>query len=592
MEIIKADVAVVGAGGGGLRAAIAVAEKDPSLNVALISKVYPMRSHTCAAEGGSAGVAKEEDTLDNHFNDTVAGGDWLCDQDVVESFVEQAPKELTQIEHWGCPWSRTPNGKVAVRKFGGMKIERTWFAADKTGFHMLHTLFQTSIQFPSINRYDEFFCTDLIVDDNRCQGVLAIEIKTGEPKLFLARSVIIAAGGAGRVYPFTTNGAIKTGDGMSMAYRAGVPLQDMEFVQYHPTGLPGTGILVTEGCRGEGGILTNKDGYRYLQDYELGPVSPPDQPQPKTMELGPRDRLSQAFWQEDRKGRTIPSEWGTNIVHLDLRHLGEKKIDERLPFVRDLASSYVSADPVYKPIPVRPVVHYTMGGIKTDGTGATPLQGLYAVGECASCGLHGANRLGSNSLTELLVLGRASGEAAAQFVKDGSFGLMDDAKGLDLAGAGLDKIMKLHGSQNKGTESIAAIRNEMGEAMERGVGIYRMGEEIQQTVDKIRELRDRYQDVKVGDSSKVFNTEWLTALELGALLDVALAMAKSAVERKESRGSHQRLDGLEARDDEKYLAHTLAYYNGDDDPRIEYDPVTITKSQPAKRVYGGANEGC
>ena len=331
MEIIKADVAVVGAGGGGLRAAIAVAEKDPSLNVALISKVYPMRSHTCAAEGGSAGVAKEEDTLDNHFNDTVAGGDWLCDQDVVESFVEQAPKELTQIEHWGCPWSRTPNGKVAVRKFGGMKIERTWFAADKTGFHMLHTLFQTSIQFPSINRYDEFFCTDLIVDDNRCQGVLAIEIKTGEPKLFLARSVIIAAGGAGRVYPFTTNGAIKTGDGMSMAYRAGVPLQDMEFVQYHPTGLPGTGILVTEGCRGEGGILTNKDGYRYLQDYELGPVSPPDQPQPKTMELGPRDRLSQAFWQEDRKGRTIPSEWGTNIVHLDLRHLGEKKIDERLP---------------------------------------------------------------------------------------------------------------------------------------------------------------------------------------------------------------------------------------------------------------------
>jgi fumarate reductase flavoprotein subunit len=316
------------------------------------------------------------------------------------------------------------------------------------------------------------------------------------------------------------------------------------------------------------------------------------------MELGPRDRLSQAFWQEDRKGRTIPTEWNTNVVHLDLRHLGEKKIDERLPFVRDLATSYVNADPVYKPIPVRPVVHYTMGGIKTDVHGATPLPGLYAVGECASSGLHGANRLGSNSLTELLVLGRTSGEAAARFIKEGGFGLLDDAKGLDLAGAGLDKILKLHGSQNRGTESIAAIRNEMGEAMENGVGIYRIGEETQQTVDKLRELQGRYTDVKVGDSSKVFNTEWLTALELGALLDVAMAMAKSAVDRKESRGSHQRLDGFEARDDEKYLAHTLAYYNGADDPRIEYQPVTITKSQPAERVYGGAaskegpNAGC
>jgi fumarate reductase flavoprotein subunit len=588
VEIIKTDVVVVGAGGGGLRAAIAIAEADPNLSVALISKVYPMRSHTCAAEGGAAGVAQDHDTLDNHFNDTVSGGDWLCDQDVVEFFVERAPRELTQMEHWGCPWSRNPDGKVAVRKFGGMKIARTWYAADKTGFHMLHTLFQTSIKYSSIHRYDEFFCTDLIVDEDRCQGILTIEIRTGEPKLFLAKSVIIAAGGAGRVYPFTTNGGIKTGDGMSMAYRAGVPLQDMEFVQYHPTGLPGTGILVTEGCRGEGGILTNKDGYRYLQDYELGPVSDPSDPQPKTMELGPRDRLSQAFWQEDRKGKTIPTEWGTNVVHLDLRHLGEKKIDERLPFVRDLASSYVNADPVYKPIPVRPVVHYTMGGIKTDVNGATPLAGLFAVGECASSGLHGANRLGSNSLTELLVLGRTSGEAAVRHLKDSGVGLLDDAKARDLAGAGLDKIMKLHGRDNKGTESIAAIRNEMADAMEKGVGIYRIGDEIQQTVDKIRELRERYTHVKVGDTSKVFNTEWLIALELGALLDVAFAMAKSAVERKESRGSHQRLDGFEARDDKNYLAHTLAYYNGTDDPRIEYADVKITKSQPAKRVYGGA----
>jgi fumarate reductase flavoprotein subunit len=584
VEIVKTDVAIVGAGGAGLRAAIAVAEANPNLAIALISKVYPMRSHTCAAEGGSAGVAQSHDTLDNHFNDTVSGGDWLCDQDVVEFFVEEAPKELIQMEHWGCPWSRKPDGHVAVRAFGGMKIERTWYAADKTGFHMLHTLFQTSHKYPSIKRFDEFFSTDLIVDDGRCQGVTGIEIRTGEMKLFQAKAVIIAAGGAGRVYPFTTNGAIKTGDGMAMAYRAGVPLQDMEFVQYHPTGLPGTGILVTEGCRGEGGILTNKDGYRYLQDYGLGPPDP--WPRNKAMELGPRDRLSQAFWHEDRKGRTIETQWGTNVVHLDLRQLGEKKINERLPFVRDLASSYVNADPVYKPIPVRPVIHYTMGGIKTDIKAATPLPGLFAAGECASSGLHGANRLGSNSLTELLVLGKQAGLSAVSYLKEGVQN-GPEAKVRDLAGAALDRAMTLLGKTD-GSETIATLRNEMTDAMEKGVGIYRIGEETQETCDKLAELRSRYADVRVSDTSKVFNTEWLTAIELGSMLEVAHAMAHSAVQRKESRGSHQRLDGYEKRDDVNFLKHTLAYYNPEGAPRIEYEDVTITKSQPAERVYGGA----
>ena len=274
MDLISTDIAIIGAGGAGLRAAIAVAEADPSLSLCLLSKVYPMRSHTVAAEGGAAAVIKDDDSLDYHFHDTVSGGDWLCDQDAVELFVNMAPRELLQMEHWGCPWSREPSGKVAVRPFGGMKIERTWYAADQSGFHMLHTLFQTSLKYPSIRRFDEYYATDLLVEDARCTGAVAIEMRSGRMVGFQAKAVIIATGGCGRIFPFTTNGAIKTGDGMAMAYRAGVPLKDMEFIQYHPTGLPGTGILMTEGSRGEGGLLINKDGYRYLQDYGLGPPDP------------------------------------------------------------------------------------------------------------------------------------------------------------------------------------------------------------------------------------------------------------------------------------------------------------------------------
>ncbi len=412
MDVVPADILVIGAGGAGLRAAISIAETSSSLAVSLLSKVYPMRSHTVAAEGGAAGVTKDNDSLDDHFHDTVTGGDWLSDQDAVELFVKTAPLELTQIEHWGCPWSRESSGRVAVRPFGGMKIERTWYAADKTGFHILHTLFQTSLKFPSIRRFDEFYVTDLLVDDGRCVGAAAIEIRSGRMMAFVAKAVIIAGGGAGRIFPFTTNGAIKTGDGMAMAYRAGVPLKDMEFVQYHPTGLPGTGILITEGARGEGGILVNKDGYRYLQDYNLGPADP--WPRKKAMELGPRDRLSQAFWHEQKKGRTVKTAYG-DVVHLDIRHLGEKKIDERLPMVRELATTYSGVDPVHAPIPVRPVVHYFMGGIHTDIETATVIAGLFACGECACVSINGANRLGSNSLTELLVFGALAGRNAAAF---------------------------------------------------------------------------------------------------------------------------------------------------------------------------------
>src|SRR6266849_6142903 len=411
------DVLVIGGGGAGLRAAHAAAETSDRLSIAVLSKVYPMRSHTVSAEGGSAAVMRDNDSLDTHAKDTIFGSDFLADQDVVEAFVKEAPGQMIQLEHWGCPWSRDPDGRVSVRPFGGMTVNRTLYAADKTGFHMLHALFQTSLKYDQIVRYDEWFATSLLVEDGRVCGVAAVNVQDGTVGAITAKAVILCTGGGGRVFPFTTNAAIKTGDGMALAYRASAPLKDMEFVQYHPTGLPGTGILITEAARSEGGILVNKDGYRYLQDHNLGkplPVDDPRHPQKKTMELGPRDRLSQAFMKEREKGRTIPGPYG-DVVHLDVRHLGEKKIDKKIPFVRELAKNYAGIGPVYEPIPVRPVVHYMMGGLSTDKEGATPVPGLFAAGECACVSINGANRLGSNSLTELLVFGARAARSAAHF---------------------------------------------------------------------------------------------------------------------------------------------------------------------------------
>jgi fumarate reductase flavoprotein subunit len=584
MDIFKADVAIVGAGGAGLRAAIAVAEADPKLSIALISKVYPMRSHTVAAEGGAAAVTQPHDSLEAHFHDTVAGGDWLCEQDVVEDFVAHAHEEMVQMEHWGCPWSRKPDGHVNVRAFGGMKIERTWFAADKTGFHMLHTLFQTSIKYPSIRRFDEHFCVDLVVADGRAQGVVAIEIASGEFRLIQAKSVIIATGGAGRVFRENTNGGIVTGDGMALAYRHGVPLRDMEFVQYHPTCMPGTGLLFTEACRGEGGFLLNKDGYRYLQDYGLGPAEPT--PRNKAMELGPRDRLSQAYWHEKQKGRTIAGPHGC-VVHLDLRHLGETKLRERLPQIYELAVEYLGVDPAKEPIPVLPAVHYTMGGITADGRTASPLQGLYSVGECSSVGIHGANRLGSNSLTELLVFGKVAGVQAAAHAKAVGHGSAPVVG--TLAEESRNHAQAILGRRGGG-ERIATLRREMAQSMENGCGIYRTAETMQSTCDKLAELKQRYKRAQIDDRSKAWNTDWLLAIELGYLLDVGQAMAHSALHRKESRGSHQRLDGFEQRDDVNFLKHSLAYFAADDAPRIAYGPVKITSSPPGTRAYGAAGE--
>jgi fumarate reductase flavoprotein subunit len=368
---------------------------------------------------------------------------------------------------------------------------------------------------------------------------------------------------------------------MGMAFRAGAPLQDMEFVQYHPTCLPGTGILMTEACRGEGGILFNKDDYRYLQDYGLGPVDP--WPRNKAMELGPRDRLSQAFWHEHQKGRTIKTDLG-DVVNLDLRHLGEKKLKERLPFICELAKDFVGVDPVTAPIPVRPAVHYTMGGIKTDLTATTPLPGLFAVGECASSGLHGANRLGSNSLTELMVLGKQAGKYASEYARNVE---VTNRAAIETQANNCEQRIKALVNRTDGNERVSTIRKEMALTMEEGAGIYRIEETMQATCDKLNELKERVKRVKLDDTSSVFNTELFLAIELEAMLETATTMAHSALNRKESRGSHQRIDGFEERDDVNFLKHSLAYYNPDGDPRIEYDDVCITKSKPAERVYGG-----
>jgi len=579
LDISSTDVLLIGGGGAGLRAAIAVAETNPNLRVAVVSKVYPMRSHTVSAEGGAAGAIRPDDSFDEHAYDTISGGDWLPDQDAVEMFVKEAPLELMRLEHWGCPWNREPDGRVAVRPFGGMKKERTWFAADKTGFHMLHTLFQTSLKYNAVQRYDEYYATKLLIEDGQVQGCVAIEISSGKIQAIAARAVILCTGGAGRVFPFTTNAAIKTGDGMALAYRSGAPLKDMEFVQYHPTGLPFTGILITEAARAEGGYMLNKDGYRYLQDYNLGKPQP--EPVLRSMELGPRDRLSQAFVKEYEKGRTIEGPYGA-VVHLDLRHLGEKKINAKIPFVRELCLKYENLDPVKELIPVRPVIHYVMGGIHTDMNGATALKGLYAAGEAACVSINGANRLGSNSLTECLVFGARAGRDAAEFAS------VQRMPGRHLLAQAADEESRLDDqflNKTGGRERIATIREEMQKTMEQSAGIYRSGESLEKGAHKLRELQERFLDVGLDDHSRTFNTELVAALELGSMLDVAEAMIQCALHRTESRGAHQRTD-FPARDDQKFLAHSLVARREDGVPEVSYQPVTITRWPPAERVYG------
>ena len=569
MEHLSHDVLIIGGGAAGLRAAIAAAEFNPKLNVAVVSKVYPMRSHTVSAEGGMAAVLREYDSLDSHAYDTIKGSDFLADQDAVEFFVKESPREAIRLEHWGCPFSRDPDGRISVRAFGGMSVKRTVFATDKIGFHLLHTLFQTSLKFSNIHRYDEWFVTSLLVDDGKVEGVTAIELRTGDLVTILAKAVVIATGGCGKIFQFTTNGWIKTGDGMALAYRAGVPLKDMEMVQYHPTLLPNTGILITEAARGEGGYLLNKDGERFLKRYVPG-----------KMELGPRDIISRAEMTEISEGRAFEGPYGS-YVHLDLTHLGEAVIEEKLPFVKELAERYVGIDPAHEPIPVRPGQHYQMGGVHTDMYGYTGLPGLYAAGEVACVSINGANRLGSNSLTECLVFGAAAGKAAAEYAQKQpapSFG--NPVQGLFMIEENriYDQILK----HEKG-ERISAIRTQMQQAMEKYVGIYRDENSLMEACRIVGELKKRVKNAVVEDKDRVFNTELVSALELEFMLDAAEAIAYSALHRRESRGTHSRIDYTK-RDDLVFMKHTTAY-KGPDGPRIEYSPVTITRWKPEERVY-------
>jgi len=569
VEHFSHDVLIIGGGAAGLRAAIAAAEFNPKLDVAVVSKVYPMRSHTVSAEGGMAAVLRDYDSLDSHAYDTIKGSDFLADQDAVEFFVREAPREAIRLEHWGCPFSRDPDGRISVRAFGGMAVKRTVFATDKIGFHLLHTLFQTSLKFPSVHRYDEWFVTSLLVDGGKVEGVTAIELRTGEFVTILAKAVVIATGGCGRIYQFTTNGWIKTGDGMALAYRAGVPLKDMEMVQYHPTLLPNTGILITEAARGEGGYLVNKDGERFLKRYVPG-----------KMELGPRDIISRAEMVEIREGRGFEGPYGS-YVHLDITHLGEVVIEEKLPFVKELAERYVGIDPAHEPIPVRPGQHYMMGGVHTDISGFTGLPGLYAAGEVACVSMNGANRLGSNSLTECLVFGAAAGKAAAEYAqKQGKPSFGNPVQGLAMT-----EEKRIYGQvlkPEKG-ERISTIRTEMQTTMEKHVGIYREENSMAEACRILGQLKSRVRNAVVEDKDRVFNTELVSALELDFMLDAAEAIAYAALDRRESRGAHSRVD-YPKRDDLVFMKHSMAY-KGPSGPRIEYSPVTVTRWKPEERVY-------
>jgi fumarate reductase flavoprotein subunit len=570
VDIPTYDVLVVGGGLAGIRAAIAAVSTDPTVSVALVSKVYPMRSHTVSAEGGCAAVLREPDSFENHAFDTVKGSDYLADQDVVEVFVREAPLEVVQLEHWGCPWSREPDGRISVRPFGGMTTWRTCFAADKSGFHMLHTIFQTSLQHAQIHRYDEFFVTSLIAEDGRCQGVIGFDIRSGAVQPIAARAVVLATGGNGRVFAFTTNGSICTGDGIGLAYRAGVGLKDMEFVQFHPTGMPSTGILITEAVRGEGGYLLNAEGERFCARYV-----------PNKMELGPRDIISRAMVSEFEAGRGFKGPYG-DYMHLDVRHLGAEVIDRKLPFMRELGLEYMGIDIAVDPIPVRPVEHYMMGGVDADIHGATPLPGLYAAGECANVGLNGANRLGSNSLPECLVFGAAAGRAAARYARERPAPTANPIAGL--VSDERRRIERTYLDRGAGGDRVGVIREDLQRAMDRDAGVFRTGDGLERMAAELPALRERLDRAQIDDRSRTFNTELVQALELEFLLDSAETIVHSALARRESRGAHARRDFPE-RDDERYLAHTLAYRRPGESPRLEYRPVRITSWQPQARTY-------
>src|SRR5713226_309071 len=547
------DLLIVGAGLAGMRAAVAA---PPDLDVAVISKVHPVRSHSVAAQGGINAALGEHDSWEAHAFDTTKGGLYLGDQDAIETMCREAPDDILELERLGVIFSRDKQGRIAQRPFGGAGFPRTCYAADRTGHAILHAMYEQLLK-RRIAVYEEWYVTALIVEDGACRGVVAWDLLHGGLHAIGAKAVILATGGSGRVFLTSTNAVINTGDGMALAYRAGAPLEDMEFVQFHPTTLKDTGILITEGARGEGGYLLNTLGERFMKKYA-----------PEQMELATRSTVSLAIGTEIAEGRGVDG-----CVLLDLRHLGRARILERLPQIRQLALDFAGVDPIESPIPVRPGAHYVMGGIKTNTWGETAIAGLYAAGECACVSIHGANRLGGNSLLETIVFGRRAGLRASEDVATAS-PPRDDAGALQREDARIAKLMK-----NEGGERPWQVREELGKVLASQLGLVRTQDRMTEALAAVRTLKARVARVRLDDRGQVFNTDLITTLELGSLVELAEAVVAGALAREESRGAHYRAD-FPKRDDANWLKHTLCYYTASG-PRLAYTPVTITRFPPA-----------
>ncbi len=567
--MLKHQVIVIGGGLAGLRAAVESARLGA--DTAVLSLLYPVRSHSGAAQGGiNAALANmpecKDDSPAKHAYDTVKGADFLADQDCAEILTTDAPARIYELEHWGVPFSRTEDGRISQRPFGGAGYPRTCYAADKTGLYILHTLNEQAVKL-GIKVYNEWAAIALASDGALNHGLVALNLQTGEIASFAADAVVFAVGGAGRIYKRTSNAMQSTGYCLGVAYKAGIPLKDMEFVQFHPTTIVGTNILMTEGARGEGGYLLNNQGERFMQRYAA-----------KAMELAPRDIVSRSIQIEVNEGRGFPE--GGGCVHLDLRHLGREKILERLPGIRELAISFLGIDCIEKPVPVQPGQHFIMGGIDTDKDGATILPGVYAAGECACVSVHGANRLGGNSLLECVVMGQRAGAAAGKFVK-GKASAIKEAVLNDAAKKATAEVEAL--LKSSGKERLVNLRDEMAQTMTDQIGIFREDKAMREALATLHALRVRYRNVGVDAKHRKFNLDLLRTLELGGMLDVAESIAAGAVARQESRGGHSRLD-FKTRDDANWMKHTRAHYTPDG-ARLTYTPVTKTKWEPEERKY-------
>ena len=570
-EVLTHDLLILGSGLAGLRAAVEAARmSDGKLDIGIISKVQLMRSHSVCAEGGTAAMIRPEegDSYDLHAWDTVKGSDFLADQDVVYRFVKEMPEEILQLDHWGIPWTRRNDGRIEQRPFGGHSFNRTVLAADKTGFFEMQTLYDTLLKYANVTRYDEWFATALFIENGEFHGLSAINMHTGDFHGFVGKALIIASGGIGNLYGFTTYSNTVTGDGLAMAYRAGLPLEDMEFLQFHPTGLIPSGILMTEACRGEGGYLRNANGDRFMEKYA-----------PSKMELAPRDMVSRSEMTEIEEGRGFKGPNGLDYIHLDLTHLGADKINARLPLIREVAIKFIGVEPITEPIPVRPVAHYSMGGIETDINGATRAKGIWVAGEAACVSLHGANRLGSNSTAECLVWGKITGQEAIKYLSQNSnFPETPMDRFKDEESRIFEELIN-----KDGPESLYAIKTELRTNFDQNVGVFRTGNELEKAYNKVVELKKRFKNINIKDKSRAFNTDLTTALEVENLLDLAEAFAKGALVRTESRGGHARRD-FDTRDDDNWLKHTLAFYTNEG-AKLDYKPVVISTWKPIERKY-------